>query len=128
MTLSFVTHGIILGTEHYDECLEFYRDTLGLPVWYDKGHLCCLHLGNGYLMIEHGGHAKRAGRKATSENPIILRFNVEDVRVAADGLRAKGLQVDVRTFDWGTVGTFCDPDGNVCELKNSDDPYFAVSE
>ena len=44
---------------------------------------------------------------------------------AADMLRAKGLTVDVRVYDWGTVGTFIDPDGNACELKNADDPFFA---
>jgi len=26
------TFGIILGTENYDACLSFYRDTLGLSV------------------------------------------------------------------------------------------------
>jgi len=52
------THGIILGTEKYDECLTFYRDILELPVWYDKGYLCCLRFGNGYLMIETGGYAR----------------------------------------------------------------------
>lgn len=27
------TYGIILGTERYEACLAFYRDTLGLTVW-----------------------------------------------------------------------------------------------
>ena len=28
--------GIILGTERFDDCLAFDRDTLELPVWFEK--------------------------------------------------------------------------------------------
>ena len=115
--------GIILGTERYDECLEFYRDVLGLPVWFEKDGLCCLRFGAGYLMIETGGMA-RSDRKANSENPTMLRFNVWDVEGVAKLLRARGVEVELKTFEWGVVGTFIDPDGNTCELKNADDPFF----
>ena len=81
------TFGIILGTENYDACLSFYRDTLGLPVWYDKGHLCCLRFGDGYLMIETGG-VSSDGVKANAQNPTMLRFNVEDVAMIAFSAKA----------------------------------------
>lgn len=117
------TFGIILGTERYEDCLRFYRDILGLPVWFDKGHLCCLRFGDGYLMIETGGHA--AGRaKSGLENPTMLRFNVADVAACAQELSSKGIPVDLKSFDWGQVATFHDPDGNLCELKDAGDPYF----
>ncbi len=119
--------GIILGTERFDDCVTFYRDILGLPLWFEKDGLCCLRFGAGYLMIETGGHA-RDTRKPNSENPTMLRFNVMDVPAVAETLRARGISVDVRTFDWGTVGTFTDPDGNACEIKNADDPCFLGSE
>lgn len=121
------THGIILGTERFDACLAFYRDTLGLPVLYAKDGLCCLHFGDGYLMIETGGLA-REGRKPNSENPTMLRFNVEDVDGAADLLEAQGVSVTRKKFDWGQVATFHDPDGNACELKDAGDPFFAGGE
>lgn len=117
------THGIILGTKRFDACLRFYRDTLGLPVWFQKPGLVCLRFGAGYLMIETGGTA-RDTRKPNSENPTMLRFNVDDVVAAAALLEAQGVAVVVKTFDWGTVGTFIDPDGNACELKNAQDPFF----
>lgn len=117
------THGIILGTERYDECVHFYRDVLELPVWYDKGHLICLRFGDGYLMIETGGVAHE-GRKPNNQNPTMLRFNVDDVKKVAALLEAKGISVDVKSYDWGEVGTFIDPDGNACELKDAGDPYF----
>jgi lactoylglutathione lyase len=123
LAIKLRTHGIILGTERFEACVAFYRDTLGLPVWYVKEQLVCLRFGNGYLMIETGGVA-RNGRKSQAENPTMLRFNVDDVEGAARDLRSKGVSVDVQSYAWGTVGTFLDPDGNACEFKNADDPYF----
>lgn len=119
------TFGIILGTERFDACVVFYRDTLGLPVWYEKPGLVCLRFGDGYLMIETGGMA-RPGRKANSENPTMLRFNVPDVERAASALESKGVSVLVKTYGWGIVGTFVDPDGNACELKDANDPFFSA--
>lgn len=118
------THGIILGTERYEACLRFYRDVLELPVWFEKEGLCCLYFGDGYLMIETGGHA-RDGRKSNAENPTMLRFNVKDVDSAADLLEARGIPVQRKSFDWGQVATFMDPDGNACELKDAEDPFFS---
>lgn len=118
------THGVMLFTERFDACVGFYRDTLGLPVWFEKHELVCLRLGDGYLMVETGGVA-RDRRKRNDENPTMLRFNVADVAAAAAALTARGVAVDVRVFDWGTVGTFADPDGNLCELKDAGDPFFA---
>lgn len=116
--------GIILGTERYDECLKFYRNIIGLPVWFEKDSLCCLRFGPGYLMIETGGVARNE-RKPNSENPTMLRFNVRDVESAANLLRGRGVEVKISTFEWGIVGTFIDPDGNACELKDADDPFFS---
>lgn len=117
------TFGIILGTEKFDECAAFYRDTLGLQLWYEKAGLVCLRFGAGYLMIETGGKA-RPQRKPNNENPTMLRFNVDDVEAVAASLRQKDVDVTVVAYDWGTVGTFVDPDGNACELKDAGDPFF----
>ena len=117
------TFGIILGTERFEECVRFYRDLIGLPLWYEKSGLVCLRFGTGYLMIETGGMA-RNGRKPNNENPTMPRFNVDDVSAAAQDLRHAGIDVTVSEYDWGLVGTFLDPDGNACELKNADDPFF----
>ncbi|MCF7699339.1 VOC family protein [Loktanella sp. M215] len=118
-----VTPGIILLTERFDACVAFYRDTLGLPVWFEKPGLVCLRFGGGYLMIEQEGVAA-PGRKSVQQNPTILRFNVADVRAMAAMMTAAGIDVTVKDYDWGTIGTFIDPDGNTCGLKNADDPFF----
>lgn len=119
-----VTPGIILFTQHFDACVAFYRDTLGLPVWFEKPGLVCLRFGTGYLMIETEGVAA-PGRKSMAQNPTVLRFNVTDVRATAKLLEEAGVPVRITDYDWGTVGTFVDPDGNTCGLKDADDPFFA---
>ena len=113
----FVQPGIILFTERFEACVAFYRVALGLPVVFDKGHLICLGFGAAYLMIEKEGAASD-GAKSRAQNPTILRFNVVDVEAAADLLRGRGIDVEIATFDWGTIGKFQDPDGNLGELRN----------
>ena len=68
-------------------------------------------------MVETQQVAKQT-QKEMSENPTIIRFNVEDVETAAEELRSKGVEVEIKVFDWGTVGCFVDPDGNRGEFKD----------
>ncbi len=121
--IAIKSHGIILGTEKFEECVAFYRDIIGLPVWFVKHELVCLRFGDGYLMIETGG-VSSACVKSNAENPTMIRFNVEDVEQAAAMMKPRGVAVEVTRYPWGTVGTFVDPDGNKVEFKNADDPYF----
>ncbi|MGB5864443.1 MAG: VOC family protein [Sulfitobacter sp.] len=123
LSSQLVTPGVILFTEHFDACVSFYKDKLGLPVWFEKEGLVCLKFGTSYLMVERGGMAS-ATNKPVSSNPTMLRFNVNDVANAAQLLAEQGISVEIVTHDWGTTGTFSDPDVNLCSLKNADDPYF----
>jgi lactoylglutathione lyase len=113
--------GIILCTEKYNECVRFYAEIIGLPVMHtlDNEHskLTCLEFGDGqYLMIETDGNAVPAG-KSIGQNPVVLRFNVEDVEAAAKELMGKGVPINIRKEPWGTVADFMDPDGNRCSLR-----------
>ena len=113
--------GIILCTEKYDDCVAFYSDVLGLPVLevLDDAHSKLTVLGFGattYLMVETGGTAVPSG-KDLDQNPVWLRFNVKSVENAAEELRQKGVDVQVRKEVWGTVGDFMDPDGNICSFR-----------
>ena len=112
--------GIILCTERYEACVDFYCRTLGLPELFslDNEHskLTCLDMAGSYLMIETGGTAVPGG-KPIEQSPVILRFNVRDVEATAELLEARGVRVSVRREAWGTVGDFVDPDGNQCALR-----------
>ena len=114
--------GIILFTENYDECVAFYAQVLELTIMFtlDNEHskLTCLDMGSGnYLMIETEGSAVPAG-KSLEQNPVWLRFNVENVEKTAEVLRKKGVKLTVRTEIWGSLADFIDPDGNRCSLRD----------
>lgn len=110
--------GIILFTENYERCVIFYRDLLGFELLFETPLLSCLEFGGAYLMVETGGVEKKGG-KTRAENPTTIRLNVEDVEAAAQELRTHGINVAISEHSWGTIGTFNDPDGNKCQLKDS---------
>ncbi len=116
--MKIAQHGIILYVEHYEQCVRFYSDVLGLRIVWTKDDLTSFEFGSSYLMIEIGGVASLA-EKSIQQNPTVLRFNVEDIRSAADAIEAKGVAVELLSFEWGDIGVFKDPDGNRCELKNA---------
>ncbi len=119
--------GVVLYTERYEKCVAFYQDIVGLPLLFSLEEpleqLTCFAFGDGYLMVEGSGVAHTNG-KGPAQNPTILRFNVADVRKAADELAALGVAADYQAHPWGTVAKFFDPDGNKCELR--DEETFAA--
>ena len=126
--MNYTRTGLILMTEHYEDCVDFYTRVLELPILhsFDNEHskLTCCDMGAGnYLMIETWGTAVPGG-KSPQQNPVWLRFNVNDVEETADLLRNKGVQLTVRKEPWGTVADFLDPDGNYCSLR--DEASFGV--
>ncbi len=121
-SIGLVTPGIILFTENFAECVQFYRDRIGLPVWFEKAGLVCLRFGDGYLMVETGGVAG-VGPKMVHQNPTVLRFNVDDLAASARFLRGNGVVVALHRFAWGQIGKFSDPDGNLCELRQNNGQF-----
>ncbi len=119
--MNFRRTGIILFTNHYEACVLFYSETLGLPVMFvadePGSHLTCCNFGGAYLMIEGDGPPP-AAEKSLDRNTTKLRFNVADVEAAAQELEGKGVEVKRAVYDWGTVANFVDPDGNLCQLRD----------
>ncbi|KZK78398.1 Glyoxalase-like domain protein [Pseudovibrio sp. W64] len=109
--------GVILFTENFEACVQFYEHTLGLQVIERTPDLVSFRFGSSYLMVERGGHGSPT-QKPRRQNPCVLRFNTDDMDTAIELLNAKGLDVQPQTFDWGTIAAFTDPDGNLCELKS----------
>ncbi len=125
--MDFTRTGIILFTKQYEACVAFYSETVGLPVLFvadePGSHLTCCDFGGAYLMIEVDGPPP-AAEKTLAQNPTKLRFNVADVEAAAQELEAKGVEVRRASHVWGTVASFTDPDGNLCQLR--DEASFGV--
>jgi lactoylglutathione lyase len=113
--------GIILFTENYDKCVDFYTRALALPVLFavegEHSKLTCCDMNGQYLMIETGGVAV-AGVKNRQQSPAVLRFNVEDVDACAAELEQRGVRTKLRKESWGTIADFADPDGNRCQLRD----------
>ncbi len=119
--MKFTRTGLILCTENYSDCVNFYQNQIGLRILqsYDNDHskLTAFDMGGGnYLMIETGGKATPAGR-TINDNPVWIRFNVEDIDAAVADLKSKEVIANIRRETWGIVADFCDPDGNICSLR-----------
>jgi len=113
--------GVILNTENYPQCVEFYRDILGLTVLFAKDEpneqLTCLDMGGVYLMVEPGGRANEQP-KDIKDCPTKFRFNTPNIEAASEHLNQHGIAVEVRRHSWGTTAEFCDPDGNRCAFRS----------
>ncbi|NIK66585.1 VOC family protein [Paenibacillus sp. BK720] len=109
--------GIILFCENYEAALEFYSGKLGLPVRKMGDALSVLDFGGSYLMLEDSGVASLK-EKTRAENPTVIRFNVNNFGEAVAELERRGVFVDVKKLDWGTIGVVIDPEGNRIELKD----------
>ncbi|WP_171685134.1 VOC family protein [Paenibacillus planticolens] len=107
--------GIILFCEHYESTLDFYVEKMGLPVRRKGPELSVLDFGGSYLMIESNGVASDK-EKTRAESPIVLRFNVKKFDEAVKELSDRGANVEIKAFDWGTIGVIIDPEGNRIEL------------
>ena len=122
--MKFTKAGIILNTQKYQECVDFYGTILGLDIMFKidrpKEKITTFALGEVYLMIEPGSHAQ-AEKKSVAICPTKFRFNVNDVLSECRALRRKGVQVEVIDHSWGTTAEFSDPDGNRCALRSQRD-------
>jgi lactoylglutathione lyase len=107
--------GIILNTQNFDACRDFYRNILGLKEMFTKeddgDRLSCLEFGNSYLMIETGGYANPQG-KSIEASPAKLRFHVQNLEDMQRFLRERGIDATISRFDWGSTINIFDPDGN----------------
>ncbi|WP_299508585.1 VOC family protein [uncultured Roseobacter sp.] len=121
--MKYTMAGIILFTENYEECVEFYGSALGLETLHKIDRpgerLTTFLLGDTYLMVESGG-VSSASSKTIEQNPTKLRFNVSDVLETSSVLRGNGIDVHIFEHTWGVTAEFTDPDGNLCALRSDE--------
>ncbi|MGP4108567.1 VOC family protein [Virgibacillus sp. L01] len=115
--MNFKEFGTILFVEQYEACINFYKNVLQLKVNFEKADLVSFNVSNGYLMVERGGISSH-NEKGRQQNPVVLRFDVNDVDEAVSALEKHGVSfLNKRLeFDWGVIAVFLDPDGNRIEL------------
>jgi len=115
------THGIILNTQNYQQCVRFYQQLFKLKILFQKEEadfqLCCFEFGGSYLMVETGGTAKPEGRSIV-EGAMKLRFNVSDIEQALIEVRSYGIDANIDRADWGSTINIFDPDGNRIGIRD----------
>lgn len=109
--------GIILFCENYEQALKFYTEKIGLQIREQKSDLAVLDFGGSYLMIEDNGIASTSP-KTRGQNPIVIRFNVDDFDNTIHEINNRGVNVDIHSFNWGKIGVIIDPEGNKIEIKD----------
>ena len=108
---------VILAVSDIDKSLQFYHETIGLPIrnqrrsWVDlgtSGALLSLHPAS--LTAQHIG--------SSIENGITIGFLVGDVKSAVEELRAKGITIhrDIVEKDAGKNAVILDPDDYLISL------------
>tara|TARA_R110002012_G_scaffold306017_2_gene510442 strand:- start:348 stop:725 length:378 start_codon:yes stop_codon:yes gene_type:complete len=119
--MKFSMAGIILFTENYEECVDFYGSALELEVLHKIDRpgerLTTFLLGDTYLMVESGG-VSSDNPKTIDQNPTKIRFNVSDVLERSAVLKGRGIDVQVFEHTWGITAEFADPDGNLLALRS----------
>ncbi|PRZ46907.1 VOC family protein [Tritonibacter scottomollicae] len=116
--MDFTQAGIILFTPHYEACIVFYGEVLGLTLLHSIDRpgetLSTFDLEGSYLMIE----PEEAAGPRESGLPLKLRFNVADVVARCEELRRRGVKVTLHHYSWGTTAEFHDPAGTRCALRS----------
>lgn len=105
---------VALTCRDLDRARTFYRDTLGLPLMFEAGHMLFFDIGGQRLMV---------GLSELPDRPIVggtyLYFDAPDLPAVAAALKARGVELigDIETLQ--RTGThelklqfFKDPDGN----------------
>ncbi|NQX58125.1 VOC family protein [Paenibacillus qinlingensis] len=109
--------GIILFAENYEKAVDYYINQIGLPLRLQKEDLSFLDFGDSYLLIEGKGVASQR-EKTRAQSSVCLRMDVDDFDQTVLELQLRGVEVDVRRADWGTIGIIIDPEGNRIEIKD----------
>ncbi|MBP2830785.1 VOC family protein [Aquimarina sp. U1-2] len=111
--------GYILYVKKYTECIAFYQNILELNILFKNNELTCFDLFGTYLMVEKEDRNEFLVLTDDHEKAFsCLRIHVDSVLKWVNILKAKGLDIDYREHDWGTVAKFFDPDGNLLALKD----------
>jgi catechol 2,3-dioxygenase-like lactoylglutathione lyase family enzyme len=106
-------------TEHYEQMVEFYSDTLRLPLEHEEGEFAVFRLPDGSKAEVFGPSDTEHTHFSTGP---VAGFLVDDVETARGVLEAKGIEFIGPVHVWEPTGEawshFRAPDGNVYEITH----------
>ncbi len=101
-----------------EKLIEFYRDTIGLTVNNDMGPGAFMAGSSSFIALIIEGHDDVQG-PAKEPSRVLLNFIVSDLASEESRLKAAGVNFTMdatKEPGFGTIATFTDPDGNLCQL------------
>ena len=111
--------GFILYTIHYEKCIHFYENILGLAILYKKETLTCFDFHGSYLMVEIDDRTDQKESTIPDRDRTCIRINVENVRAACQMLDKHAIEYVYGEYEWGAVAKFRDPDGNLIGFRSA---------
>ena len=116
---------ICYSVKDFKKALEFYRDTLGLPVseMFGEG-FAEFDLGNVTLAI---GSAEMMGEKIDKpQGNATVGISVDDVKATMKELKAKGVKIseEMHDFPGCMMAKITDPDGNTIMIHHRKDGTY----
>jgi predicted enzyme related to lactoylglutathione lyase len=108
--------GVIIWTGNLEKLVEFYRDTLELPVHSERPYFVAFEWGDMRFSIGTHEHVK-----GQTQEPyrVMINFGVSDIYAVHQTLVERGVEF-IRPPEqehWGGwVATLQDPDGNTLQL------------
>ena len=109
--------GFILYVINYDDCVEFYKKVLELPILYIKDGITCFDFHGPYLMIERTDEP--IDDPGQRRDRSCLRINVDNVQKWCAALDKHNVPYNYSEFQWGTIAKFRDPDGNLLGFRSA---------
>jgi lactoylglutathione lyase len=106
---------VMLGVREMARSLDFYRDTLRLPVQFSSVEFSFLTAGTVNLVLRHASDLPPLADERQSE----IVFSVEDIDAAYQALRVRGVafRVEPRVVNGEQFAAdFRDPDGHVLSI------------
>lgn len=130
MATSFVHH-ICIQTEHYEESLAFYRDTLGFelvqetPDFHTRRFNTWLRLGDFHIELQTAKSGERlAPVNAGSEGIVHLCLWVEDLEREVLRMKQRGVRFrlkdgcEIYQVENGRLCKLLAPEGTIIELRD----------
>jgi lactoylglutathione lyase len=104
--------GVILYVKDLRRSIEFYTDTLGLPLRYSDDNVAELFDAPTRIVLMRGDSGEKSG--------ILLGFTVRDLDELCELLKKKGVRFlkEPRTEPFGKHAVAIDPDGHMISLAS----------
>lgn len=102
---------IILFVKNFDECLEFYRDKLGLQMVDEDSP----HKDFATFLVGGVEFSLHSGYDGSTKSPVSLHFLTSDINEEISNLKEMGVKFthEAEKTPWEAYqATFVDPDGN----------------